>query len=79
MDDSCCTRDTLKKISKKGGNKKMKAKQLPEQFRVIYTNSELSYCKKCALLKSCGKIRIRCNEISYIEDLALNYYLKKRR
>ena len=56
----------------------MKAKQLPEQFRVIYTNSELSYCKKCALLKSCGKIRIRCNEISYIEDLALNYYLKKR-
>ena len=57
----------------------MKAKQLPEQFSVIYTNSELSYCKKCALLKSCGKIRIRCNEISYIEDLALNYYLKKRR
>ena len=79
MDGSCCTRDTLKKISKKGGNKKMKAKTLPEQFRVIYTNSELSYCKKCALLKSCGKIRIRCNEISYIEDLALNYYLKTRR
>ena len=57
----------------------MKPRQLPNQFRLNYVNNFLSYCNKCVLLKSCEKIGIVCSEVSYIEDLALNYYLKTRR
>ena len=57
----------------------MKPRQLPNQFKLNYVNNFLSYCNKCVLLKSCEKIGIVCSEVSYIEDLALNYYLKTRR
>ena len=57
----------------------MKPRQLPNQFRLNYVNNFLSYCNKCVLLKSCEKIGMVCCEVSYIEDLALNYYLKTRR